>query len=198
MAEAKQYTVQGDEKDFFDGVGEKGAPSFKFTGEGSGVKGKIVDQYRTFATDLKGNVKTYEKSGEPIPQLNVTLQTTLRNWKGVKVVPTDDDGNALDPSEDTGLRRVYVKYDMRRAVAVAVKGEGERYMVNGGELAIKQTGEKDVGQANGLPLFEARYKAPAGSDDGFVDETPDEPAAKTPAPAAARPAAPEQDDEPPF
>lgn len=196
MAEQKQYKVEGDEKDFFDGVGGTGAPSFKFTGPDSGIKGKIVDQYRTHVTDTKGNVKTYP-SGDPIPQLNVTLQTTLRNWKGVKKVPTDDNGVELDASEDTGLRRVYIKYDMRRAVAVAVKSVGERYMENGGDLAVKQTGWKPTGQSNDLPLYDARYAAPVGNDDGFVDDTPDEPA-KTPAPASAPPAAPAQDDEPPF
>jgi hypothetical protein len=209
--EQKHYEVVGDEKDFFDGLGG-GSPSFKFSGNGTGIKGTIVDQYRTFVTDTSGNVKTYPKSGEPIPQLNVTLQTALRDWKGVnpEKIPTDVEGNQLPGSEDDGQRRVYVKYDMRRAVAVAVKGVGERFMATGGTLAIKQTGVKDTGQPNGLPLYEARYEAPVQTDGGFLDgadpwasATPAPPAAApaapaTPAPAAAPPAAPAPDDEPPF
>jgi hypothetical protein len=203
-----EHEVTGTVEDFFDGVGT-GAPSFKFNGPGTGIKGTIVDQYRTHVTDTAGVVKTYPKSGDPIPQLNVTLQTALRNWKGVNKIPTDVEGNELPGSDDDGLRRVYVKYDMRRAVAVAVKGVGERYMKTGGELAIKQTGLKDTGQPNGLPLYEARYAVPVGTDDGFLEGQGDPdpwasatPAAPTatqkPAPAAAPPAAPEQDDEPPF
>jgi hypothetical protein len=192
-------------EDFFDGVGG-GAPSFKFNGPGTGIRGKIVDQYKTTVTDTSGKEKTYP-DGKPIPQLNVTLQTSLRNWKGInpEKIPTDVEGNPKPGSEDDGLRRVYIKYDMRRAVGVAVKSTGERYMKTGGDLAIKQTGVKDTGQPNGLPLYEARYEAPAQTDDGFLGDgdadpwasaTPAPPA--SPAPAAAPPAVPAQDDEPPF
>jgi hypothetical protein len=205
MAESTEqtYAVQGDEKDFFDGVGG-GAPSFKFNGVGSGVKGTIVDQYRTHVTDTSGNVKTYPRSGDPIPQLNVTLQTNLRDWKGVnpEKIPTDPEGNPLPGSEDDGQRRIYVKYDMRRAVAAAVKGGGNRYMETGGELAVKMTGTQKTDHPNPLPLYEARYTAPATNSGGFLDDEPapaaPPAAASSPAPAAAPPAAPAQDDEPPF
>jgi hypothetical protein len=188
--------------DFFDGVGETGAPSFKFTGVNSGIKGTVVDQYATVVTEpgkngQPGKVKTYA-DGQPIPQLNVTLQTALRDWKGVNKVPTDEDGNPLPAGEDTGLRRIYVKYQMRKAVGAAVKANpGCKGLATGGTLAVKQTGEQDTGQVNPLPIYEARYAPPvAEQHDEFWgdDSTPAQPTAQP----AAQSAPVADDDEPPF
>lgn len=189
--------------DFFDGVGGGGAPSFKFNGINTGVRGTIVDQFRTTVTSPSGEVKTYD-DGRAIPQLNVTLQTDLRNWDKVTKVPTDEDGNAKPASEDDGLRRIYVKYDMRRAIAVALQSaKAVGGLKNGGELAVKQSGEKPTNKGNPLPLYEARYTAPSATDEFFgggADSAPAQPAAQpamasaaaTPTPAAA------QEEEPPF
>lgn len=153
---------------FFDGVGGGGAPSYKFDGVNSGVRGLIVDQFLTTVTNMDNTVKTYE-DGRPIPQLNVTLKTELRNWQGVTKVPTDPESQQEKPaSEDEGLRRVYIKFDMRRAVAVALQAAKEKSLRTGGELAIKVTGYKETGKGNPMPLYEARYKAPAASD-GFFE-----------------------------
>ena len=157
-----------DYDNFFDGVGGGGAPGFKFNGVGSGVKGTVVDQYQTVVTDPAGNKKTYS-DGQEIPQLNVTLQTELRNWDNCSKVPTDENGKPKPASEDDGQRRVFIKYDMRRAVAVAVRAEQAPGLRNGGTLAIKQTGAKETGKGNPLPLYEARYEAPAASD-SFLGE----------------------------
>lgn len=179
---------------FFDGVGQSGAPSFKFNGVNSGVRGTVVDQYATFVTEPGSREPKTYADGNPIPQLNVTLQTDLRNWDKVSKVPTDENGKAKPASEDDGLRRIYVKYDMRKAVGRALQQVSEKALKTGGELAVKQSGTDDRGKANPLPLYEARYKAPeAGAD--FFDGQADEAQASQ---ADAGSSAASGDDEPPF
>lgn len=195
---------------FFDGVGEQGAPSFKFTGINTGVRGTVVDQYSTFVTEPGSREPKKYPDGNPIPQLNVTLQTELRNWKGIadKSIPKNKEtGQPLPPSEDTGLRRIYVKYQMRNAVGAAIKDAGATKLETGGELAVKQSGEQDQGKANPLPLYEARYAKPAPSDSFFDGAGQDQQASDPwavggnaggtgPAQPPAAQTAP--DDEPPF
>lgn len=184
--------------DFFDGVGGGGAPSFKWGAINSGIKGEIVDQYRTVVTTPDGTRKTYD-DGREIPQLNVTLKTDLRNWDKVTKIPTDPEtGQEKPASEDDGTRRIYVKYDMRRAIAVAVKAQGERGLSNGGTLAVKKSGEKPTNKGNPLPLYEARYTPPSASSDFFPEEQQAPAAEQQPQAQAAPPAQPAQDDEPPF
>jgi hypothetical protein len=188
-----QHPTEGTAEDFFDGVGGGGAPGFKFGPVGSGIRGTVVEQYRTTVRDTSGTVKTYS-DGRPIPQLNVTLQTDLREWAGCAKVPVDPETQQPKPaSEDDGLRRVFVKYDMRRAIGVALQAAGRKYLETGGQLAIKHSGDKPTGQPNPLPLYEARYKPPTESE-GFFAEGQQAPAQQDPfataAPATPPPAAP--------
>lgn len=164
MTQPNQYD------DFFDGVGEGGAPSYNWGPVGDVIRGEVVDQYRTVVTDPSGNKKTYS-DGSEIPQLNVTIKTDLRNWEKCKKVPTDPEtGQPKPPSEDDGTRRIYVKYDMRRAVAVAVKAAGQRSLSNGSILAVKHSGDKPTNKGNPLPLYEARYTYQAPPVDDFADQ----------------------------
>lgn len=178
-------TDQNSSGGFFDGVGG-GAPSFAFSGVNSGIKGTVVEQYLTVVTDTSGNKKHYD-NGDEIPQLNVTLQTDLRSWDKVKKVP-EVDGAPKPASEDDGKRRIYVKYDMRRAIGVALQEAGVKDLATGGVLMVKQTGEKKTQHPNPLPLYEARYEPPAASAEFFGG---DEQTAGTPASAPSN-------DEPPF
>jgi len=177
---------------FFDGIGG-GAPSFKFEGPETGVKGKIVDQYLTVVTDTSGNKKTYS-DGREIPQLNVTLQTELRNWDKVKKIP-EVDGKPKPASEDDGLRRIYIKYDMRRAVGVALQNAKEKDLKTDGILAVKQTGWKPTNQPNDLPLYAALYEPPAAGSGFFGGDTSEDTSPRTGVSVATQstPA-----DEPPF
>lgn len=210
-ARVNQPAVNAD--NFFDGVGEKGAPSFKFNGVGTGVKGTVVDQYSTFVTEPGSREPKTYPDGNPIPQLNVTIQTELRDWKGVapKSIPKDDNGNPKPPSEDDGTRRIYVKYQMRNAVGKALKDVNVRALEKGGVLAVKQVGEQDQGKANPLPIYEARYTAPKPEDSFFDGSGEDQgsdpwavggnaggtgPAQPTTQSAPSAQTAP--DDEPPF
>lgn len=181
--------------DFFDGVGEGGAPGFQFEKIGSGLIGLVVDMFKTVVTEpgKERKVKVYP-DGTQIPQLNVTLQTELRDWAGIKAGSKsllDEDGNPKPASEDDGLRRVFIKYDMRRAVAKAVKGTGATGLRPGGKLGIKWASSKEVGQANPLPLYEAMYEPPAAGDE-FLNSTPE------PASMATTVAGAVAEDEPPF
>src|SRR5699024_1986567 len=53
-------------------------------------------------------------------QLQVVLETTLRNWDGLKKTPTDQDGVEKPASEDTGSRAIYVKGWMIGPVSDAI------------------------------------------------------------------------------
>jgi hypothetical protein len=192
-----QNTTPGSADDFFDGVGGSGAPSFKFGGTNTGIKGKVVDQYRTFVTEPGSREPKTYADGTPIPQLNVTLQTDLRNWDKVAKVPVDPETQQPRPaSEDTGLRRIFVKYDMRRAIGAALQAVGEKALATDGELAVKQTGEKDTKKANGLPLYEARYKAPEKAENADLWDTGSDAPDESAGASASAPVA--DDDEPPF
>lgn len=188
------------------GPSAKGAPSFKFKETGSLVRGKVVDTFQTFVTHVQDVKGTDIKKGDPKldskqrkqPQLNVTLQTSLRNWEDVARIPEDEDGKQLPPEEDTGLRRIYVKHRMITAIREALeaaKAPGLK-LQKGGDLAVKKTGEEDIGQMNGLPLYAAKYAAPEPGEDFFTEES------KTEAPKSEEKAAETQpaksSDEPPW
>jgi hypothetical protein len=179
--------------------GGTGAPSFDFGGVGGGIVGTVVDTFRTVVTDPETKKPKLDKNDKELPQLNVTLQTDLRNWEGLGVdrkgnprIPLDKDGEKLDPSEDTGLRRIYVKYQMIRAVGKALADAEAASIEAGGKLAVKQIDEEDIGRMNGLPIYEARYKAPAKDADLFAEdakaaEKPAEKPAEESKPAAGEP-----------
>lgn len=187
--------------DFFEGVGGTPAAAFDFGGKGDlgkTVVGTVVDQFRNIVTDTSGNEKHYP-DGTPIPQLVLTLQTDLRNWEGAKAPLTDGkDGPPLPPEDDDGLRRVWVKYDMRRALAKALQETGVKSgLRTNDKVAIKKSGEKKTSHPNPLPLYEAKVQRapePSASEEFFGSAPTEPPATKT--------AAPVKDngfgDEPPF
>lgn len=159
------------------------APSFEWGPVGSRIEGEVTSTYPTVVTERvrkgeQAKPKFYPprfpgEAPRPIPQLNVTLQTSLRNWQGVKPegIPTaknpdGTDGAPLPPSEDTGKRRIYVKYDLLRAVGVALREAGVGTGVGlqvGSQLAVIKVGEKDTGMDNPLPLYQAQVRPPSAS-----------------------------------
>lgn len=193
-------------EDFFEGTVSSGAPGFQWGEIGTGIRGVITDLFKTVVTEPAGpGQQAKPKLRDPsdpkstIPQLNITLQTDYRNWdrvyvdrKGNKGIPTNPDGTPKPPSEDTGERRIFCKYDMRRAVGQALfdaTGSTAGGIKVGGTLAVKYSGEKDTGQVNALPLYEARYAPPAPSDNfDFGVDQGQAPAPATPPPPAQPPA----------
>jgi hypothetical protein len=157
--------------DFFKGGG--GAPSFKFTNPGDTVTGKITDlkvvQQTTYnPAGGPGEPKKWP-SGDPMLQLNITLQTTLR------------DPNIED---DDGRRRVYVDgRRIRQAVTDAYTKAGAEGLDVGGTYTQKFTGydPDSKNPANPAKLYEVTYAPPSASAEFFGNGQP----AAAPEPATA-------------
>lgn len=171
-----------------------GAPSFKFGDIGSGVIGTVVSQKQAVVKDIKTREPKLDKNGNQQPQLNVVLQTELRNWDKVAKIPKDANQQELPASEDTGLRAVYVKHRMIDAVFNALKADGAKKLETGGVLGVKKSGEIPTAFENGIPEYQAKYTkpAPSAASDSFFDSAAS--ATPTPEPVAAQ----SQSDEPPF
>jgi hypothetical protein len=188
--------------DFFDDAlkgGGGGAPGFKFETIGNGVKGIVTDIYKTNVTKINSTDAKLDKNGNKIPQLNVTLQTDLRDWKGVIKVPVTKDDNGVETpipaSEDTGLRRIFVRYQLSRAVGEAIQAAeaANSDFKPGAELAVKYVSDQPMPEGS-MKIYEARFKKGEPSADGFDFGTQaSEPAAEAPSTAAA-----DSSDEPPF
>lgn len=98
-----------------------GAASAKFKEYGDTVTGTIAEAPEVSQrTDPKDGSPQFWKSGDPMMQLIVTLQTTLR-----------------DDADDDGKRRIYVKgKSLTEAVREAVKKTGARGLEIGGTLTV--------------------------------------------------------------
>lgn len=127
-------------------------PSVKFPAIGAWVSGRItqkpaVEQQRDYTT---GELKFWD-DGNPQMQLVVTLATAER-----------------DPAnpEDDGTRRLFVKGQMKGAVAQAVRTAGAHGLEVGGTLTVKYThdGEKSNPRFHAPKQFAAQYVAAAASE----------------------------------
>lgn len=157
------------------GGGLPGAATFDFQGQsaagiGLSVAGEIVDVYESQMTEQDPpHAKRFDKNGKAMMQLAVTLQTDLRNWAGAKKPYVDKETN--QPVEDTGLRKVYLRFQGARATAQAVQEAGATFddfvAGTGAKLYVRRI-END-GQMN---QFEAKFqkgtKTPPAAT-GFLD-----------------------------
>lgn len=191
--------------------GSSGAPSFLWPLQqdpkkadrmvpviGGAIQGEITDIYVTVVKDVDTKLPKLNKNGKQQPQVNLTLQTALRNWEGVKSIPTDDNDVELPPEEDDGKRRIYVKYRLLDALSKAIKAspQGKGGPRVGAKVAVKITDltYSDVKSRHPLPDYEAKYLPPA--EDPAADIFNAQPAA---APAAKDPwAGAAQSENPPF
>lgn len=152
-------------------------PSAKFPTIGATVTGRIttqptVEQQRDYTT---GEPKFWD-DGKPQMQMVVTLATSDRD---------------PDVQDDDGTRRLYVKGQMKNAIAQAVRAAGARGLEVEGVLAVKyvRDGEKKNPRFNAPKEYAARYTPAATAQ----LNTPDPAPAPTAAPQAdpwATPAAP--------
>lgn len=204
--------------DFFDNIGGAGAPSIKLSAVNDGVLGVIETQFKTEAKEFgTDNVKKDRKTGEPIMQLVVILQTDLRNWERVAKVPLvdkdDKSKGTKDPSEDDGRRAVYIEpwTNLHAAVGKAiVEGTGSKGPLrDGGTLGVKIVELRDTNKGNPLKVFAAQYTPPAASGGDFFGESKTQggsgdasassvPAASTPAPQSDPWGTQPTEDKPPF
>jgi hypothetical protein len=126
-----------------------GIRSASFQNVGDSIVGFIVrqpevQQQRDFAT---GEPKFWS-DGNPMMQLRIVLMTEVRD---------------PDDPEDSGERAVYIRGNMQRAVAQAVRQAGARGLEVGGKLLIKYSGDGTASQRGFNPpkLYEARYRPPS-------------------------------------
>jgi len=191
--------------------GGGGAPSYDFTPQAPMVKGTIVDMKARQRTEMGTGALKFDKNGKPQMQLEVTLDTELRGWQGVKNIPTDTNPQTGQetprPAEaDDGKRRIYVWYTLRDAVTAAMAEAGVTQPKQGDMLAVQVVGTQP-NQKGGTPIKVYKAWIQPGSPDAqafFGQQAAPAPAApqayqqpqQAPAPqfqqAAPAPVAPQQ------
>lgn len=129
-----------------------GPASAKFPNIGDGIEGVIkveptVEQQRDITT---GEPKVWA-DGNPQMQMVITLTTDQRD-------PEDED--------DDGVRRLFVKGNMRKAVQEAVIKAGRKQLDVGGKLAVAYVanGEKKNPAFSAPKLYKAVYTPPNGAE----------------------------------
>ncbi|QNJ58285.1 hypothetical protein SEA_ELLIE_61 [Mycobacterium phage Ellie] len=129
-------------------LGGGGPASAKFKSHGDTVGGVItVEPEQRQQTDLNTNEPLVWKDGSPRMQLVVTVQTDL---------------NDPEVEDDDGLRRLFVKGEMRKAVQKAVIAAGARGLDVGGELNVTYVGDGEKkGNLTPPKLYSATYAKPA-------------------------------------
>jgi hypothetical protein len=145
-------------------------PSAKFDTAGTTVGGPITEEPELRQQiDYDTDEPAVWKDGKPKMQLVVTVQTNLRDPQN----PDDD-----------GTRRFYVRSNLQKAVAQAVRQAGAKSLEVGGVLNVTYTGDgpKTNPKFNAPKLYSATYTPPA---EGFLAA----PVAEEAAPVAAAPAA---------
>lgn len=150
-------------------------PSASFLNIGDSVAGTICEaptlqQQRDMQT---GAPKTWD-DGSPMLQLVVTLQT---------------DEHDQDIEDDDGRRRAYVKFNMKRAVADAVRKAKAKSLDIGGHLTITYTGNGEQTKRGFAPpkLYEAAYVPPTGN---FLNDEAQDAEPQPVAPAGDEPTSP--------
>lgn len=182
-----------DSDDFFSG----GSPSAKFPTVGTVLDGTITRvgekmQQRDFTTS---EPKTYS-DGQPMWQLPIDVQTAER-----------------DPQieGDDGVRTLYVKGQMKKAMVKALRAAGQAGPRVGGRIRVTYVGDDQPPGGRGIASkrYEVKYAAPAPkpADDFFAGGAPatQPPAAppasapfdRTPTPVGANGSAPVSE-EPPW
>lgn len=139
-----------------------GAKSAKFETIGTVVGGLIVDEPQLVQQkDIKTGAPKHWDDGNPMMQLVVKVQTDQRD---------------PDDAEDDGVRAIYIKAQMRQAVADAVRKAGAKSLEVGGDLKVKFTGTEAASTKgfNDKKIYAAQYAKPVASNGSFLG-TDDEP-----------------------
>lgn len=162
-------------RDFLMGGG--GVPTFSFgplgSPPGASVTGKILKLDMSQQTDFKDRTPLTWPNGDPKMQLEVTLQTTLRD-------PTIED--------DDGQRRVFIKgKGLTDATRDAVRAVGADGLEIGGTLTVTYSHDtRPPGGGNAYREYKVSYERPNVSAAFLGTETP-APASQSSTPAAPGP-----------
>ncbi|AJC53976.1 hypothetical protein [Streptomyces sp. 769] len=138
-------------------MGGSGAPAARFDHIGATITGYVVGRPQVKQmTDFTTNEPLAWPNGEPKLQLIVTLAT---------------DQNDPTIESDDGLRRVYVKGQMKKVVADAVRKAGARGLEENGALTLRyvRDGKKTNPKFKAPKEYEASYQKPT------TPVAPDEP-----------------------
>ena len=122
-----------------------GGRSAQFKSHGDQVFGTVMSAEMRQQVDLDTNQLAFWDDGNPKMQLVVTLLTEQHE---------DDD--------DDGLRKVYIKGQMQKAVADAVRKAGVKGIREGGRLVVRYVGDAEPIKKgfSGAKQFIAKYEAP--------------------------------------
>jgi hypothetical protein len=171
------------------------------------VKGEVVDKYVVdYVPFGKKDPEIDERTGKPVQQLVVVLQTEIRNYedhpKGK--IPKDQDGNPRSPESDNGRRAIYLRkgtniYSALAKAVAATLPAGEKPGAHpkvGGTIGMQFFEDEDTGKGNPLKKFRGKYVPPAASAEGdsFFDDAP----AKSESKVQDEPKKSVADEEPPF
>lgn len=132
-----------------------GGKTASFPEPGTVVRGTVLNAEPRQQRDFDNGQPLTWDDGKPRMELVVTLQT--------KDVDPDDES-------DDGVRVLYAKANMLKAIKEAVRPHGG--IAIGGELAVKYTGDGEQKKRGFNPpkLYKAQYEAPAKTvsldDDG--------------------------------
>lgn len=154
-----------------------GIASAKFPTIGTRVTGRVTEKPQVQQQrDINSGELKYWSDGQPMRQLAVTLATDERDPK-----ITDDDGT----------RRIYVKAQMKNAVADAVRRAGASGLEVGGILTVTyvRDGEASKRGFNPPKEYTAEY-TPAAAAELHQPDQGTAPRFENPFPAPAAPAAP--------
>ena len=159
---------------FAGGGGASGVPSFKFAQYNDAITGTILSTAVQQSVKFGTTQPDFYEDGRPKLQLQVIIQTELRNWEKVSVVPTNEGGQMKPAHEDDGRRAVYLKGAMMYAVGDAVTAAtGERSApAVGGKLHIVYTHESPSNKGNPRKEYSANYQPPTPGSEMFQPQQP--------------------------
>ncbi len=128
---------------FLEGGGGASTPAAKFPTIGTTYDGVIVGAPRVIAhTDYHTKQQLTWPNGDPRWQLVVKIQTDSR-----------------DGAEDDGVRALYVKGMLKRAITDACRAAGVASIAEGGRLWVSYVGDVPT-QGNPAKDYAAKYAAP--------------------------------------
>lgn len=148
-----------DADDLLMNAARSGAPAAKFPSVGYVLDGIVTQRPRKAEQrDVDGKVKTFE-DGTVRMQVLIEVQTSLRD---------------PDVNDDDGLRTIWCKWEIQKAVSQALLDAGVKRVEIGGRLQVGRSQDEPPAKRGYQPTqkFVAKYTPPAtAADDMFAQPT---------------------------
>lgn len=149
------------------------SPAMSFGVPGDGVTGTIITEPKAVQQTVydprnpQSKEPAFWPSGDPKMQVIFQIQTSFRNWEGVK--------NADRSQPDSGARTIYLKgKHMERATADAIRAVGATWLEVGGTVWYRYIGDDMSSLAGVKPkLFEVRYQPPVPGPPAHFNQAQD-------------------------